>query len=62
LRFTPVGQQFGEIRSDIARKNLRTQPGIKVAVGFRFKMRVNRDILFEALHTLAALLWPLNNF
>ena len=35
-----AGQQITE-------KNLNVQPTIKVAVGYRFNVRVNRDILFE---------------
>jgi type IV secretion system protein VirB10 len=43
-----VGQQLGELGSEITRKNLSIQPTIKVPVGYRFNVRVNRDILFDA--------------
>jgi type IV secretory pathway VirB10-like protein len=43
-----VGQQLGELGSEITRKNLSIQPTIKVSVGYRFNVRVNRDILFDA--------------
>ncbi len=48
-----VGQQLGELGSEITRKNLNIQPTIKVPVGYRFNVRVNRDILFDALYTPA---------
>jgi len=51
----PVCEQPGELGSDTERKNLSTQPGIKIPVGFWLKVRVNENILFEALHTLAEL-------
>jgi type IV secretory pathway VirB10-like protein len=43
-----AGQQLGEVGSEITRKNLSIQPTIKVPVGYRFNVRVNRDILFDA--------------
>jgi type IV secretion system protein VirB10 len=46
-----VGQQLGELGSEITRKNLSIQPTIKVPVGYRFNVRVNRDILFDAPYT-----------
>jgi type IV secretory pathway VirB10-like protein len=48
-----VGQQLGELGSEITRKNLNIQPTIKVPVGYRFNVRVNRDILFDAPYTPA---------
>jgi hypothetical protein len=32
----------------ITRRNLNVQPTIKVPVGYRFTVRVNRDVLFES--------------
>jgi hypothetical protein len=52
---TAVCEQPGELGSDTARKNLSTQPALKIQVGFWFKVRVNENILFEELHTLAEL-------
>jgi type IV secretory pathway VirB10-like protein len=43
-----VGQQLGELGSEMTRKNLSIPPTIKVPVGYRFNVRVNRDILFDA--------------
>ena len=35
----------------ITRRNLSVQPTIKVPPGYKFTVRVNRDILFEALYS-----------
>jgi type IV secretion system protein TrbI len=43
-----VGQELTQTGSQITRRNLNTQPTIKVPAGYRFTVRVNRDILFEA--------------
>jgi type IV secretory pathway VirB10-like protein len=48
-----VGQQLGELGSEMTRKNLNIPPTIKVPVGYRFNVRVNRDILFDAPYTPA---------
>jgi type IV secretory pathway VirB10-like protein len=38
---------MSETGSEITRRNLNVQSTIKVPVGYRFTVRVNRDILFE---------------
>ena len=43
-----VGQEVSQLGSRITRRNLNVQPTIKIPVGYRFNVRVNRDILFEA--------------
>jgi len=44
--------------AQMARSNMNVQPTIKVSAGYRFTVRVNRDILFEApyepVHPLGA--------
>jgi len=50
-----VGQQLGELGTQVTRKNLSIQPTIKIAIGYRFNIRVNRDILFEAPYVPAEL-------
>src|SRR6266851_8011741 len=42
-----VAQNMSQIGAEATRRNLNVQPTIKVAVGYRFNVRVNRDILFE---------------
>ena len=42
-----VGQEVSQTGSQITRRNLNVQPTIKVPVGYKFVVRVNRDILFE---------------
>jgi type IV secretion system protein TrbI len=43
-----LGQQMGELGMEVTRRNLNIQPTIKIRVGYRFNVRVNRDIAFEA--------------
>ncbi len=43
-----VGQELSETGAQITRRNLNVQPTIKVPAGYKFVVRVNRDILFEA--------------
>jgi type IV secretory pathway VirB10-like protein len=42
-----AGREMSQTASQITRKNLNIQPTIKVPVGYRFTVRVNRDMLFE---------------
>jgi type IV secretion system protein TrbI len=42
-----VGQEVSQTGAQITRKNLNIQPTIKVPVGYKFNVRVNRDILFD---------------
>jgi type IV secretion system protein VirB10 len=43
-----VGQEVSQLGEQITRRNLNTQPTIKIPVGYKFNVRVNRDILFDA--------------
>ena len=43
-----VGQQVSDLGSQITRINLSVQPTIKISAGYRFNVRVNRDILFDS--------------
>lgn len=43
-----VGQQLSETGDQITRRNLNVQPTIKVPAGYRFTVRVNRDIIFDS--------------
>jgi type IV secretory pathway VirB10-like protein len=49
-----VGQQASELGAQITRRNLNVQPTIKVAAGYRFNVRVNRDILFDSPYVPAS--------
>src|ERR1700729_3755575 len=42
-----VGQELSETGAQITRRNLNVQPTIKVPAGYKFEVRVNRDIVFE---------------
>lgn len=46
-----AGQQAADLGAQITRRNLNVQPTIKVAIGYRFNVRVNRDILFDGPYT-----------
>ncbi len=43
-----VGQQVSDLGAQITRKNLNVQPTIKIPVGYRFNVRVNRDVILES--------------
>lgn len=43
-----VGRDLSETGASITRRNLNVQPTIKVPAGYKFTVRVNRDILFDA--------------
>ncbi len=43
-----VGRALSETGATITRRNLNVQPTINVPAGYKFTVRVNRDILFEA--------------
>jgi type IV secretion system protein TrbI len=43
-----VGQELSQSGAQITRRNLNVQPTIRVPAGYKFTVRVNRDILFEA--------------
>lgn len=43
-----VGQELSQTGASITRRNLNVQPTIKVLAGYKFTVRVNRDILFDA--------------
>ena len=42
-----AGREVSQIGTQITRKNLNVQPTIKIPAGYKFTVRVNRDILFE---------------
>ncbi len=43
-----VGRDVSETGASITRRNLNVQPTIKVPAGYKFLVRVNRDIVFDA--------------
>jgi type IV secretion system protein TrbI len=49
-----VGQQASDVGAQITRRNLNVQPTVKIPVGYRFNVRVNRDILFDAPYASVA--------
>ncbi len=49
-----VGQELSQTGAQITRRNLNVQPTIKVPAGYKFNVRVDRDIVFDAPYTQAA--------
>jgi type IV secretion system protein VirB10 len=43
-----IGQQVTQLGAAIASKSLNRQPTIKIPIGYRFNVRVNRDMVFDA--------------
>jgi len=43
-----VGQQVGQVGVEVTRRNLNIQPTIIVRPGYRFFVRVEKDLLFKA--------------
>ena len=43
-----VGQQASELGAQITSRNLNVQPTVKISAGYRFIVRVHRDILFDS--------------
>src|SRR3569833_509997 len=43
-----VGQELSETGAQMTRRNLNVQPTIKVPAGYKFNVRVDRDILFDS--------------
>jgi type IV secretion system protein VirB10 len=43
-----VGGQISQLGVEITRRNLNVQPTIKIPQGYRFNIRVDRDLAFEA--------------
>jgi type IV secretion system protein VirB10 len=48
LAIQALGQQMGQLGMDITEKNLNVQPTIRIPIGYRFNIRVNRDMAFTA--------------
>jgi type IV secretion system protein VirB10 len=42
---------LSKVGSEVTRRNLNVQPTIKVPIGYRFNVRVNRNLLFEKPYT-----------
>jgi type IV secretory pathway VirB10-like protein len=43
-----VGSQITQLGAEATRRNLNVQPTIKISAGYKFNVRVNRDIVFDA--------------
>ena len=45
---TALGQNLGEVSSEMIRREMSVQPTIKIRPGYRFNVLVNRDLIFES--------------
>jgi hypothetical protein len=43
-----AGREVSQLGTQITRKNLNVQPTVKIPAGYKFNIRVNRDMLFES--------------
>jgi type IV secretion system protein TrbI len=46
-----AGQQAADLGAQVTRRDLNVQPTIKIPIGYRFNVRVNRDVLFDGPYT-----------
>ena len=44
---TALGQNLGEVASEMIRREMNVQPTLKIRPGYRFNVLVNRDLIFE---------------
>jgi type IV secretion system protein VirB10 len=42
-----VGQEVSQLGAEVTRRNLNIQPTLRIPIGYRFNVRVNRDIAFD---------------
>jgi type IV secretion system protein VirB10 len=42
-----TAQQLGEFGMEMARRDMNRQPTIKISIGYRFTIRVQKDLVFE---------------
>jgi type IV secretion system protein TrbI len=47
-----VGQQFSQLGLETSRRNMRVQPTIMVRPGYRFVIKVNRDVIFPSEYSI----------
>lgn len=52
-----VGQQIGQLGTSIAQKQLNVQPTITIPIGYRFTIRVRKDLIFDAPYAERQAVW-----
>jgi type IV secretion system protein TrbI len=57
---TALGQNLGEVATEMIRREMNVQPTLRIAPGYRFNVLVNRDLVFEGpyLHSFVGGLVP----
>jgi type IV secretion system protein TrbI len=54
LAGTAVGRELSQFGAQVTRRNLNVQPTIRIPVGYRFNVRVNRDLVFSESNEVAS--------
>jgi type IV secretion system protein TrbI len=52
-----VGQQLGQLGMEITRRNLNIQPTVKISIGYRFTIRVRKDLVFDRPYGAERAIW-----
>jgi len=52
-----VGQQIGQLGTSLAQKQLNIQPTITIPIGYRFTIRVRKDLIFDAPYAERQAVW-----
>jgi type IV secretion system protein VirB10 len=52
-----IGQQMGEMGIQITNRNLNVQPTIKIPAGYRFTIRVRKDLIFDSPYREEPAVW-----
>jgi type IV secretion system protein VirB10 len=45
---TALGQNLGEVASQMIRREMNVQPTLQIRPGYRFNVLVSKDLIFEA--------------
>lgn len=52
-----VGQQIGQLGTTLAQKQLNVQPTVTIPIGYRFNIRVRKDLIFDSPYAERQALW-----
>ncbi len=52
-----VGQQIGQLGTTLAQKQLNVQPTITIPIGYRFNIRVRKDLIFDTPYAERQAIW-----
>jgi type IV secretion system protein VirB10 len=52
-----VGQQIGQLGTTLAERQLNVQPTVTIPIGYRFNIRVRKDLIFDAPYADRQAVW-----